>query len=59
MAPDSHTTPHVGSSTPDRWTRWADHAVAHEADDRLRTRVIVILAVVTLACFGAMTVLIA
>ena len=59
MAPDSYMTPRVRSSAPDRWTRWPDRAVAYDADDQLRSRVIVILAVVTLACFGAMTVLIA
>ena len=59
MAPDSHTTAHARSSVPDRWMRWSDHAVAHDADDQLRSRVIVILALGTLAFFGVMTVLIA
>jgi len=59
MAPDSQTTVRVHPSAPGGRPRSSDHAAAHDADDLLRSRVIVILVLVTLASVAAMTVLIA
>ena len=59
MAPEPHSTHGDRRAVPDRWTRWADTTTAHDADDQLRSRVIVILVVMTLVCFGTVTVLIA
>ena len=57
MTPHSRTVAAVRAPLSDRWARWADTGAAHDADDQLRSRVIVILLAVTLACFGAATLL--
>jgi len=59
MASDFHSPRAARPAVSDRWERWADVGAAHDADDQLRSRVIVILLAVTLACFGAMSLLLA
>lgn len=55
-----HARPVAGVRPPlsARWERWSETGAGPDANDQLRSRVLLILAVVTLVGFGAIAVLV-